>query len=69
MPHKVQEVIRAAGPVDWWIHIIATSGKYSDRLIDIENHWSVRQIVAAHRVLDVWTEIERPPKSPEGFDT
>jgi len=48
--------------VDWWTHIIATSGKYNDRLIDIEGKWSVRQLVAAHRVLDVWQQIEKPEK-------
>lgn len=52
-------VERAAG-VDWWTHIIATSGKYNDRLLDIEREWSVAQLVAAHRVLDVWQEIEKP---------
>lgn len=47
---------------------MATSGKYTDRLIDIEERWSVRQLVAAHRVLDVWAEIERPPKQRKDID-
>lgn len=45
--------------MDWWIHIVATSGKYNDSLIDIEKRWSVRQLVAAHQVLDVWEAVER----------
>ena len=60
-PHKlsVRRAIRHSAGVDWWLHMVATSGRYNDGLWEIEHRWSVRQLVAAHRVIDVWIEIDK----------
>lgn len=60
----VKRALERARGVDWWLHSIATSGKYNDSLLDIEQRWSVRQLTDALRVLDVWSAIERPPPKP-----
>lgn len=68
----MRRAVERAASVDWWIHTIATSDKYTDSLVDIETRWSVRQLTDAHRVLDVYLEIEKAatPKAsngPKGF--
>jgi len=59
----VQRAMERAASVDWWIHLVATSGRYNDSLWEIENRWSVRQLVAAHRVIDLWIELEKDENS------
>ena len=49
--------------VDWWIHRIASSTKYSSGLIEIQTQWSLLDVLDAHQVLDVYAVLEAPEKS------
>lgn len=66
----VKQALERARHVNWFVHLVATSDKYSDSLQTIENQWSVRQLTHAHLALDVWSEIEKanrpdPSKRPK----
>lgn len=55
---SVRAAMKRARSVDWWIHLIASSGRYNDSLHTISHKWSVREITQAHLAIDVWNAIE-----------
>ena len=41
------------------VHRIATSGKYHERVKDLEEAWTLDDVIAAHTVLDLFETAER----------
>ena len=39
--------------IDWLTHRVATSDRYSDSLSEIEEKWSLLDLLKAHAVLDM----------------
>lgn len=40
--------------VDWWIHRVATSGKYASSLIEIQTQWSLDDLLDSIMILDMY---------------
>jgi hypothetical protein len=45
--------------IDWDIHRIAASERYSASLTEIQIQWSVEDLYEAHDVLDLYEELDR----------
>jgi len=43
--------------VDWWVHRIAASERYSSGLIEIQTQWSLDDLLDAWLVLDAYDKI------------
>lgn len=53
--------------IDWWIHRIAASERYSASLIEIETMWSMADVQAAHYVEDaIEAAIAQAAPKPKG---
>jgi len=53
--------------VNWIVHRVAISDEYDDGLIDVKTEWSARDLVDAHKVLDVCDRV-REKESPDEND-
>lgn len=45
--------------MDWEIHRVASSPRYSSSLREIEESWTLEDLWDAHRVLDAYEDAER----------
>ena len=45
--------------IDWNVHRIASSQRYTERLKDIEWGWTIDDVWDANNVLDLYEEVER----------
>lgn len=43
--------------VDWLVHRIAASDRYSSGLHEIETQWSIEDLLDAHQVLDIYESL------------
>jgi len=51
--------VKLPDAVDWEIHRVASSPRYSSSLEEIESRWSIVDLWDANRVLDAYEEAER----------
>jgi hypothetical protein len=44
--------------IDWWVHRVATSGRYHSSLKEIQNEWTLHDLLDAIIVLDIYDKLE-----------
>lgn len=53
----IEEALKGTRSVPWALHRVAISRHYGDSLTEIKRHWTLRDLLHAHLVLDAFDKI------------